>query len=174
MEREPLHFVPVLAKEQIEETALLASVIWHEYFVSILSDGQIDYMVQKFQSAEAVQQQLQEGYQYFQIRLSDGRLAGYFGIRADREPDSKLFLSKLYIKKEFRRKGLARQAMDFLYELCEKQGFGRISLTCNKYNEGSLSCYKKLGFHQTDSIVTEIGNGYVMDDYVMERVVGSC
>ena len=44
-----------------------------------------------------------------------------------------------------------------------------ISLTVNKYNTDSIKAYEKMGFEKIDSVVMDIGNGYVMDDYVMKK-----
>ena len=96
-----LVFEPVRTMEQIKEMTDLANEIWHEYFISILPAGQIDYMVEKFQSAGAVEEQLaNQNYQYFMLWLSD-RLIGYTGI-VEQPKEKKLFLSKLYIEKSFR------------------------------------------------------------------------
>jgi RimJ/RimL family protein N-acetyltransferase len=47
-----------------------------------------------------------------------------------------------------------------------------IDLTVNKYNTNSIKAYEKMGFEKIDSVVMDIGNGYVMDDYVMKKEVG--
>ncbi len=84
-------------KAAIEKFACLTSKIWHEYWTCILSDEQIDYMVEKFQSGKAIFEQIQnENYLYFYI-IDDNQTAGYTGI--SKKPDY-LFLSKLYMKKE--------------------------------------------------------------------------
>ena len=41
----------------IKLLAQIASEIWHEYWPCLLSVEQIDYMVQKFQSEEAIEEQ---------------------------------------------------------------------------------------------------------------------
>jgi RimJ/RimL family protein N-acetyltransferase len=47
-------------------------------------------------------------------------------------------------------------------------GAARIWLTCNKHNTASLAAYTRMGFTRIADVVTDIGSGYVMDDYVME------
>ena len=75
-----------------------------------------------------------------------------------------LFLSKLYIAHNFRHKGLGREAFNKIKTL----GFNKIKLTVNKQNKNTIDAYQKYGFKITDKIVTDIGNGFVMDDYIME------
>ena len=96
---------------EIKEFAKLTSEIWHEYWTCILSDEQIDYMVDKFQSENAITNQINnENYTYFYIIL-DSKKVGYIGLS---NKDDYLFLSKLYIKKEYRHKGIGGNAFDFI------------------------------------------------------------
>ena len=121
-------------------------------------------MVDKFQSFHALKEQLENGYEYYQI-LDDGEFCGYTGIHPE---DGRLFLSKLYLKKSARGRHLATQAFAFLKGLCKERGLSAIWLTCNKHNDNSLAVYHHLGFEVIDTQVADIGNGFVMDDYIME------
>ena len=148
---------------QIENTAKLADEIWHEHYASILSAEQIDFMVEKMQSAEAIKNQLSsDGYIYYLIRKGNAYV-GYTAVRPD--PDKQLFLSKLYIKKEYRGNGYAKEVFEYLKNYCRENGFSAIHLTVNKNNSGSIAAYKKMGMCLTGEGVTDIGNGFVMDDY---------
>lgn len=151
--------------KNIKEFAKLASEIWHEYWTVLLSPEQIDYMVEKFQSENAVTRQIeQENYTYFYI-LENGEKAGYIGL--SEKPDY-LFLSKLYLKKDFRHKGLGTKAFEFIKDFARNSGFDKIVLTVNKYNSNTIKAYEKWGFKSVDAVVTDIGGGFVMDDFIME------
>lgn len=146
----------------------LADEIWHQHFQTILSPEQIDYMVEKFQSYPALKSQVEEdGYEYYQT-LVDGTLAGYIGIHPETDA---LFLSKLYLHKDYRGRHIATQAFHFLTDLCKKRGLKKIWLTCNKHNDSSLAIYHHLGFQVTDTQEADIGNGFIMDDYIMTYVI---
>lgn len=148
--------------ENIKELAELASKIWHEYWPILLSNKQIDYMVENFQSENAIKNQIaNENYTYYYI-IKNNEKAGYFGL-SDKE--GYLFLSKIYISKEFRHKGLGTKAFEKIKKIA---GGRKIRLTVNKQNINSINAYKKWGFQTIDSVVTDIGNGFVMDDYIME------
>ena len=152
----------------IKEFSEFASVIWHEYWTCILSDEQIDYMVNKFQSEKAVTNQINnENYTYFYI-FYNSQKAGYIGLS---DKSDYLFLSKIYIKKEYRHKGIGTKVFDFIKQFAVKKGHNKIVLTVNKYNKNTITAYKKWGFSTTDSVVTDIGNGFVMDDYIMEYLI---
>ena len=148
-------------EKELQELAVLADKLWHQAYGNLLSPGQIDYMVQKFQSVEAFKQQLAQGYTYLGV-FSDGVLKGYAGsvVHEDR-----IFLSKLYLDKSVQKKGLSRRLMEKTAKLYPE--LRSIYLTVNKYNP-SYNIYRHLGFKVIDSVVTDIGEGYVMDDYVMQ------
>ena len=160
-----IKLVEVKTEQQIEAAAALADEIWHEWFPSILSAEQIDYMVEKFQSVRAMTEQINNGYTYYILRRGDNRI-GYTAIRTDN--DGRLFLSKIYIKKEYRGNGYASEVFAFLKEYCREHKLNAIWLTVNKHNDSSIAVYKKSGFRIVGEDVTDIGNGYVMDDYFFQ------
>ncbi len=163
---ENITFLPVTTDGQIRETADLAAKIWNQHFVPIIGQAQVDYMVEKFQSFPALCEQIrEEGYEYYQIRVN-GALAGYTGVHQETDKN-RLFLSKLYVEQSFRGRHLATKALQFLIQLCKDRGLKEIYLTCNKHNTNTLKIYKHLGFEYTRDLVTDIGSGFVMDDYEM-------
>jgi len=152
-------------KEEIKELAKLTSEIWHEYWPCLLTEEQIDYMVEKFQSEHAIKEQIEnENYTYYFLNVN-GQDIGYTGVS---DEGDYLFLSKLYIKKDFRHKGYGKLA----FEEIKKLGFDRIQLTVNKQNKNTIDAYFKYGFKIVDKMVTDIGSGFVMDDYLMEYKKG--
>ena len=167
MSRETVEWVPVSAPEQVREVAALAKEIWGEQYRGLLTPGQITYMVDRFQSEEAITLQLSEGYQYRLITVGD-EPAGYAAYRTE---EGRLFLSKLYVRKRFRRRGLARRTVDGLNRLCREQGLVALYLTVNRENAGSIAAYLAMGFRKVREQVTDIGEGYVMDDFIMEKAV---
>ena len=161
-----LNFTEAVTDAQIEAAAALADEIWHEFFPSVLSAEQIDYMVEKFQSEHAMKEQrASEGYKYF-LLFGGGERVGYTAIKHD--SDGRLFLSKLYVKKEHRGKGYATEVFEFLKRYCRENGLGAVWLTVNKHNKIAISVYEKRGFRKIGEGVTDIGNGFVMDDYYFQ------
>lgn len=151
--------------KDLEEVANLAELIWHEFFPRIISESQIHYMVDKFQSFEAMKEQVKhQQYHYHKVYMGD-ELVGYIGLQ--NQPD-RLFLSKLYLCKDARGNHFASDMFEYVKQQANTYCYDRIFLTCNKYNTHSLDVYKKFGFQQIDSVETDIGCGYIMDDYVLE------
>ena len=157
--------IPVKTESQIDTVAALAEEIWSEHYATNLSPGQMAYMLEHFQSSDAIRRQIGEaGYAYYLLGNLDGG-AGYIAVR---EEDGALFLSKLYIRKRFRGLHIAADTMAFLRGFCSARGLQSIYLTVNKRNAGSIAFYRRQGFRTIRSQTSDIGGGYVMDDYVME------
>lgn len=161
--------VKVSDKNLISVVETLAHSIWREYFVPIIGSPQVEYMLEKFQSREALLNQIEkDGFIYYLLEDKNDNWVGYFGVVPQKKD---LFLSKLYITAENRGKGYGRRALEFIETLARAHGFSMITLTVNKNNSDSIKAYKKLGFAVTDSLVTDIGNGFVMDDYKMGKPI---
>ena len=162
--------LPIISKVTSEhgarQLALLAREIWQEHYTPLIGAEQVTFMLAKFQSAEKIWQDISQNHlSYSQLEL-DGLMIGYMAAKID--PNKKTcFLSKIYILNAYRGRGYARLFLDNLAAECRDRGADRIWLTVNKGNSGSIAAYRKMGFHQDDAIVTDIGGGYVMDDYVM-------
>lgn len=151
--------------QQIEALAICAKEIWNEYFITIISQAQIDYMVEKFQSIAALTKAINENhYTYYMICDHDIPIA-YCGIQIQ---ENRLFLSKLYVKKAYRGQGYASLLLDTCMKYAKKHCCDTIYLTCNKYNDKTLSIYNHKGFSIIDAQENEIGNGFIMDDYILE------
>ncbi|WP_336785728.1 GNAT family N-acetyltransferase [Paenibacillus sp. MMO-177] len=164
-----IEFTKVQTAEQIAEVARLAEQIWREHYVAMITIEQIDYMIDKFQSVSAITDQIQnQGYEYYLLQQQDGTAAGYISIRVD---NGKLFLSKFYVSKAHRGQGYASQAMQFIEQLCKERGLSHVWLTVNRDNASSIAVYEKKGFINVREQVADIGNGYVMDDFIMEKEI---
>lgn len=161
-------FVKADDGEQLRQLSVLADEIWHDHFVDIIGKAQTDYMVEKFQSYEAMKGQIKKkNYSYYAM-LENGEIIGYFAIMPDGD---KLFLSKLYIHKSHRGKHYASRAFEFMRDYCLKNGFNAIWLTVNRHNDNTIKVYLKKGFEIVREQKADIGNGFVMDDYVMEMKI---
>ena len=149
----------------VQTLGQLASQIWTEYYTPIIGADQVAYMLQHFHSESAIADQIAaQGYRYW--LAEDGSVpVAYCGAAA--EPD-RLFLSKLYVQDSYRHHGIARRFVEILKRWSIDAGLPRIQLTVAKENSASIAAYEKLGFTIADSITTDIGGGFFMDDYVME------
>ena len=159
-------------KEQWHEIAVLARQIWTEHYGPITGLLQVGYMLDKFQSPEAIARQIHdEGYRYFAAFLDD-KMVGYCAVQKDAAVS--IFLSKFYVSRNVRGRGIGKQLLYHAVSACQPPGqpSGSVTiwLTVNKRNDTSIAVYRKLGFRITDEMVVDIGNGYVMDDYRLEMM----
>lgn len=150
----------VVQKDQdIKNIEMMASVIWPIAYKDILEINQIKYMLEKYLSVDAIKANIANHYTYMILESDEGKV----GFMAYNIYDDKLFLSKLYILPNMQNKGYATEAIEYLKKLNLD-----IELTVNKNNKKAYDKYIHLGFKNIESVMTDIGNGFVMDDYVMK------
>jgi ribosomal protein S18 acetylase RimI-like enzyme len=147
----------------------LARAIWTEHYTRIIGPGQVEYMLERFQSAAAVSEQVAAGVEYYLLEQC-GEYVGYLALDTNQEPGT-MFLSKIYVRSQERGSGLGRAAMDFVESICFQRGIELLWLTCNKHNAKTLAWYERQGFRNAGPTVADIGGGYIMDDWRMEKTV---
>ena len=146
--------------------AALARIIWQAHYPGIISQAQIDYMLAKMYALEVLEDELQHGIGYDQLLVGD-ELAGF----ASHSPVDahELKLHKLYVHPRWQRHGFGTMLLHHVECAGKKRGFATLTLAVNKRNTTALSAYRKNGFQVRDSVVVDIGAGFVMDDYVLAK-----
>lgn len=158
-------------QEQIDTLCAIAQTVWHETFDSILPPGQTDYMIDKFQSDHAVKDQLtHQNYRYYLAKL-DGEYAGFVGFAPRYQGQEEMYLSKVYLLPQYRHQGVVKAMFDLVEQETKKEGLSKIRLTVNKKNSHAASVYEHYGYKTVEAVESDIGGGYVMDDYVMVKRV---
>ena len=160
-------FIEVSTQDQIEMVESLAREIWTEHYVPIIGKEQVDYMLGRFQSTRAISEQIKTGFLYFLIKEGN-EFIGYIGVQPKAD---ELFLSKFYVKSSKRGKGYGNKAIQFVEKLAKQRKLARLALTVNKNNVDSIKAYERFGFRKVGAIAQDIGSGFVMDDYKMEKTV---
>lgn len=162
---------PVRTEADREELAELAAQIWDEYWPALIGEAQTRYMVEQFQSLGAIRRDMAEhAYEYWFVMDDEGRTCGYTGGHVESETN-RFFISKIYLKASERGRHLASDVIAFYVRLCRERGLRAMYLTVNKHNELGIRCYRGKGFDVIDAVETSIGEGFVMDDYIMEKRV---
>lgn len=141
-----------------------AASIWEQHYTPIIGADQVAFMLNKYQRAQAMFDQFSAGYKYAVV-ISGGQKAGYFAYDGKAEKD--VFISKLYIHKDFRRRGLGRRILDFISKEAKALGCTAMTLSVNKDNSDSIQFYTAYGFQKIKAQKVAIGEGFYMDDYVM-------
>jgi len=159
-----MRLVPVDSAAAVRRCAALADTIWRAFYTPIIGEAQVDYMLQTFQSAEAITEQLKKGYRYALLYEGETPI-GYCATVPEAEA---LKISKLYVLEAYRGQGAGRYMIEACARDARKRGFAKLLLTVNRHNP-SVGFYEKMHFENSGTLVQEIGGGFVMDDYVMVR-----
>ena len=147
----------------------LARRSWENAYVEILSDEQMEYMLNTMYSKEEITGHLQNpDYHYFLIKDEDS-YEGFIGYENSYE-EKTTKLHRIYLVPESKGKGLGKKALLFLNDKVSEYGDKRIILNVNKHNS-ARNFYESQGYKVYDEGVFDIGNGFVMDDFLMENVL---
>lgn len=144
----------------------LARKIWPVAYAEILSQEQLDYMLDMFYSEEALLAQLEKGHVFYLVQNTSGDFLGFVSYELNCEPH-KTKIHKIYVLPETQGLGLGKLLYEKVREDALKNNQEAIFLNVNKYNKAQ-HFYTKLNFEIVKEEVIDIGRGYVMDDYVME------
>lgn len=159
---------PVSENSQLSEISALADTIWREHYASIISQEQIEYMLGKMYDLEVLEHQLRHEQISFDCLRLAGRLIG-FSSYGPTETPREMKLHKLYLLPSEHRKGYGSLLLKHIEGVAVKRGFNCLILAVNKRNYGAIRAYERNGFCVREEIVLDIGGGFVMDDYVMEK-----
>ncbi len=182
-------FHPVTSDSETEQLAELAEEIWNGYWPAIIGQAQTDYMVEHFQSLPAIRKGMaDQGYRYWLIADTDAStdgvpanhlidlgegpvcVMGYTGGYAEADTN-RFFISKIYLLPEARGHGYCSKTIAHYEQLCSDEGLGAMYLTVNKHNELGIRAYLGKGFETIDAVESDIGNGFIMDDYIMQKTL---
>lgn len=149
----------------------LARRSWKNAYAEILSEEQMEYMLSEMYSKAELESQLQNpNYQYYLIVDEDNNsYEGFIGYEHNYE-DKTTKLHRIYLIPESKGKGLGKLALQFLNEKVSENGNKRIILNVNKHN-AAKNFYESQGYRVYDDGVFDIGNGFVMDDFLMEFLI---
>jgi diamine N-acetyltransferase len=140
--------------------------VWPQTYASILSQEQIDYMLEIMYSEASLKKQMTEDGCQFIIVYENGDPLGFASY--NEEEPQRWKLNKIYVLQNQQGKGTGKYVINYIIEEIKKQNANSLFLQVNRYNNAK-SFYEKLAFAEIDFINLDIGNGYFMNDYVMEK-----
>jgi GNAT superfamily N-acetyltransferase len=148
--------------------ARLAGVIWRACYPAIITHAQIDYMLARMYALDVMRDEIRSQGIRYELLLANGEPAGFASYGPTAEPGVTK-LHKLYLLPELHGRGLGSRLLQHVEHEVRVAGARRLILSVNKRNARAITAYQRNGFIIADSVVTEIGNGFVMDDYVMAK-----
>jgi ribosomal protein S18 acetylase RimI-like enzyme len=158
----------VCNKDQLSIVSDLAYAIWPATYGEILSKAQLDYMLANFYAITNLENQMDAG-QVFELVFEDNNIIGFVSYEFNCKKTKLLKIHKIYLLPEKQVKGFGKFMIDKIVRIAKSNDQKGIFLNVNKYNKARFF-YEKLGFVVSKDEVIDIGNGYVMDDYVMELI----
>jgi ribosomal protein S18 acetylase RimI-like enzyme len=118
-------------------------------------------------SLQALQKQVNEKRHLFIIGKYENVDVGFTSYELNYKSSSTK-IHKLYVLPSCQGKGLGKRFVEEIAISALHNNNDKLLLNVNKKNPAILF-YEKIGFRQVAQETISIGNGYVMDDYVMEK-----
>jgi GNAT superfamily N-acetyltransferase len=156
-----------LAKEELPKVQSIAYRTWPTTFANILSPEQIDYMLNWMYDVKMLESQLEKGHTFL-LAEEKGEELGFAGFELNYSEGQKAKLHKIYLLPTAQGKGVGKGLIFEVADQARKANQKSLLLNVNKYNQKAIDFYLKIGFQEIYKEVIDIGNGYVMDDVVME------
>ena len=156
------------AQEHLQAIADLAGIIWRASYPEIISSEQIEYMLRTMYSLDRLSEEvLRLGIRYERLLNAD-ELIGFASFGPTEELHT-FKLHKIYLHPQWQGRGLG----SLLLKHCEQEiqilGGSKLILAVNKRNSKAIKSYQRNGFAIAESVVVDIGGGFVMDDYVVAK-----
>jgi diamine N-acetyltransferase len=147
----------------------LAQEIWRECYPEIISEEQIEFMLGWMYAEDTIREEMRRGTTW-EIADSEAGPIGFLSY--EMEGDHRVKLHKLYLLPDYHGLGLGQQMLEHVLEQAREWRAVEVWMQVNKRNELALAAYRRAGFRQAGEGIFEIGNGYVMDDYLLAKAVG--
>jgi ribosomal protein S18 acetylase RimI-like enzyme len=157
-----------LETADFEAVAKLAHTIWSAHYITMITQAQIDYMLAGRFTAENLMRYVDSDVRWMEVLEVGGELVGYCSY-ACTDRASEIKLEQLYLLPTLHGKGLGSHLLHHVERRAQTLGAETLFLQVNKQNEKAIRAYRRNGFDVREEIVLDIGNGYVMDDYIMQK-----
>lgn len=159
-----------LAADAIGELIALAGVSWRAHYPGIISVAQIEYMLAQRYNTDVIRGELEERAACWDVLRVDGAMAAFASYFVSERPRV-MKLDKLYVHPHQQRKGYGGLLIEHVCRVMSGANCDALMLAVNKRNVKAIAAYRKHGFRITESVTKDIGEGFVMDDYIMLRSV---
>lgn len=157
------------SKSQLSIVRDLAYKIWPTAYREILSQDQLNYMLDKFYSLESLIEQMEQRKHVFLLAEEDDKYIGFASYELNIE-NHKTKIHKIYVLPETQGKGYGVQLINEIEKRAKYLQNDILFLNVNRFNKAQ-QFYKKIGFEIAYEEDIEIGEGYLMEDFVMEKKI---
>ncbi|MEN3354105.1 MAG: diamine N-acetyltransferase [Betaproteobacteria bacterium] len=159
-----------LAPCDVEALHSLACDIWRQHYPAIIGTAQTEYMLAQRYARSVVLGELAEARVWWDVLRERGRMVA-FASSFPGEAAREMKLDKLYVRPDRQRRGYGGTLIAHTCARAKRLSYERVVLAVNRQNANAIAAYLKHGFRIREAVVKDIGCGFVMDDYIMERAV---
>lgn len=159
-----------LAAADAAAVAALAREIWHAHYPGIISVAQIEYMLAQRYDPAVIRAELAQPGVWWYKWLQAGRIIAYLSLHHD-PAAAAMKIDKLYVHPAQQRSGFGCRLVAHAVSVARSQGCGQLELAVNRANAQAIAAYRRYGFAVRESVVKDIGGGFVMDDYIMAKAI---
>ena len=143
----------------------IAHLTWPDTFKEILSKDQIEYMLNWMYNLNLLENQVDQGHLFF-VAEHEGKPAGFIGIEPNHPEKGITKIHKIYILPSMQGMGIGKKLIDHVIDLSVQSNISALLLNVNRFNN-AVHFYKSQGFEILHEENIDIGNGYLMEDFVM-------
>jgi ribosomal protein S18 acetylase RimI-like enzyme len=154
--------------QDLPEIARLAKVIWRMHYPGIISPAQIEYMLARSYAIPTMREEMTFGGIRYDCLVCNGEIVGFSSFGPATTP-GEFKLHKLYVHPAHQRRGFGSLLLECVCREMVNAGGRTLVLAVNKANEKAIAAYQKNGFSIREPVIVDIGAGFVMDDYVLEK-----
>ncbi|WP_029904675.1 GNAT family N-acetyltransferase [Prevotella sp. 10(H)] len=146
----------------------LSDKIWPPTFADILTEEQIVYMMDMMYSTDSLKKQMGELNHHYLLAQEDGEYLGFVSYETNYKEENITKVHKIYVLPSLHGKGVGCFFINTVGEIAMKNGNKELSLNVNRLNK-AIDFYKKMGFEIVKTEDIDIGNGFLMEDYIMNK-----
>jgi GNAT superfamily N-acetyltransferase len=170
MQTRPDFDIAPMTAADVQCIAELAAEVWRAHYPALITHAQIEYMLAQRYNREVMLDELRRTDLWWDVLRIDAAAAAFYyyfinGQAGENKND------KLYVRQQHQRRGLGGALIGRACAHARSLGCTRLILAVNKRNASAITAYQKHGFHIAESVVKDIGDGFIMDDYVMARAL---
>ena len=162
--------IRILDKTELVLVRAVADVVWPVTFREVLSPEQLAYMMEMMYAPDVMDREYDEGIQFHGVFDGEKPVGYLVWGRCDAAPDTAK-LHKCYLLPEYQGKGVGSLMLNEAKVYARNAGFAHLRLNVNRHNAKAIKAYIRNGFRTTATVDNPIGNGFFMNDYVMEADV---
>jgi len=158
-------------KKDIVKIRGVALRTWPVTFANILTPDQISYMLDWMYAPTALVQQMEEKNHVFLMAMEEEKCLGFCSYELHAKENRKTKVHKIYLLPEAQGMGLGKSLLAKVAKIAKDAGDSHLFLNVNRFNQQAIDFYIRIGFYEDFREVIDIGNGFIMDDIVMEKSI---